>query len=351
MTIATRANLSTLAPASGPSHASWENVRCRRWLLAPALFLLALTAAAQVPTAAAKWPAQPVRFVVPFPAGSAPDVLIRFVGVKLSNKWGQAVVIDNKPGGSGVIGMNTILSGPSDGSTFGFVQGSAISVAPSTIKGVSYDFDRDFVPVTLAAVAPFVLAVPADSPYKTLGEFVAAAKARPQGMEVADNGRGTAPHLASALLGLQSGTQFLEVHYPGGAQAMQATLGGQTKMMVETYNVVAGNVQSGRLRVLASMSDRVEPGLDQFPLAKDTVSGAVAFGWFAVIAKKGIDASILARLNRDMGEALLLPDVIAKSRELGTYPRPGTPEQLARYIEADRKTWQGVLDKLNIKPE
>ena len=216
---------------------------------------------------------------------------------------------------------------------------------------MTYDFNRDFVPVTLAAVAPFVLAVPGDSPYKTLGEFIAAAKARPQGIEVADNGRGTAPHLASALLGLQSGAQFLEVHYPGGAQAMQATLGGQTKMMVETYNVVAGNAQAGRMRILASMSDRIEPGLDQLPLANATVPGAVAFGWFAVIAKKGVDPVILAKLNKDMGEALLLPDVVAKSRELGTYPRPGTPEQLAKYIEDDRRTWQGVLDKLNIKPE
>lgn len=328
-----------------------DRMRFRRSLLALALPLIAGLPAAHAQSTAAKWPSQPVRFVVPFPAGSAPDVLIRFVGVKLTEKWGQSVVVDNKPGGSGVIGMNTILTGPTDGTTFGFVQGSAISVAPSTIKGVTYDFNRDFVPVTLAAVAPFMLAVPGDSRYKTLAEFIAAAKAKPQGIEVADNGRGTAPHLASALLGLNSGAQFLEVHYPGGAQAMQATLGGQTKMMVETYNVVAGNVQAGKMRVLASMSDRVEPGLDAFPLANATVPGAVAFGWFAVIAKKGVDPVILAKLNKDMGEALLLPDVVAKSRELGTYPRPGTPQQLAKYIEDDRKTWQGVLDKLNIKPE
>jgi tripartite-type tricarboxylate transporter receptor subunit TctC len=258
----------------------------KRAALSVALALLVSVPLANAQTTASKWPAQAVRFVVPFPAGSAPDVLIRFVGIKLTDKWGQAVIVDNKPGGSGVIGMNSILNAPADGTTFGFVQGSAISVAPSTIKGVTYDFARDFVPVTLAAVAPFVLAVPADSPHKTLAEFLVVAKAKPQSVEVADNGRGTAPHLASALLGLQSGAEFLEVHYPGGAQAMQATLGGQTKMMVETYNVVAGNVQGGKLRVLASMADRVEPGLEQFPLAHKTVPGAVAYGWFAVIAKK-----------------------------------------------------------------
>lgn len=320
----------------------------RRGALAAALLLsFALPAAHAQP----KWPTQPVRFVVPFPAGSAPDVLIRHVAIKLGEKWGQGVIVDNKPGGSGVIGMNNILAAPTDGYTFGFVQGSAISVAPSTIKGVTYDFNRDFVPVTLAAVAPFMLAVPAGSPHRTLADFIAAAKARPQSMEVADNGRGTAPHLASALLGLKAGAQFLEVHYPGGAQAMQATLAGQTQMMVETYNVIAGNVQAGRMRVLASMGDRVEPGLEAFPLASHTVPGAVAHGWFAVIARKGVDPAVLARLNQDMGEALRLPDVVAKSRELGTYPRPGTPEDLARYIAEDRKTWQTVLDTLNIKPE
>ena len=323
----------------------------KRAALSMGLALLTSLPLANAQTTASKWPVQAVRFVVPFPAGSAPDVLIRFVGIKLTDKWGQAVIVDNKPGGSGMIGMNSILNAPADGNTFGFVQGSAISVAPSTIKGVTYDFARDFVPVTLAAVAPFVLAVPADSPHKTLAEFLAAAKAKPQSVEVADNGRGTAPHLASALLGLQSGAEFLEVHYPGGAQAMQATLGGQTKMMVETYNVVAGNVQGGKLRILASMADRVEPGLEQFPLALKTAPGAVAYGWFAVIAKKGVDAAVLAKLNKDIGEALMLPDVVAKSRELGTYPRPGTPEQLTQYINQDRKTWQGVLDKLNIKPE
>jgi tripartite-type tricarboxylate transporter receptor subunit TctC len=315
------------------------------------VMLMALASMAQAQPAQPKWPAGPVRFVVPFPAGSAPDVLIRFVGIKLTEMWGQPVIVDNRPGGSGVIGMNAILTAPTDGSVFGFVQGSAISVAPSIIKDVKYDFKRDFVPVTLAAVAPFMLVVPADSPHRTLADLLAAARAQPKSVEVADVGRGTAPHLASALLGIQAGVQFLEVHYPGGAQAMQAVLGGQTQMMVDSYNVVAGNVQGGKLRVLASMADRVEPGLEQFPLANKTVPGAVAHGWFAVIAKKGVAPAVVAKLNRDLNEILLRPDVIAKSRELGTYLRPGTPEQLLEHIEQDRSTAQKILDRLNIKPE
>lgn len=299
----------------------------------------------------AAWPAHPVRFVVPFPAASAPDVLIRFVSEHLSRQWGQAVVVDNRPGGSGVIGMNHILSSPADGYTVGFVQGSAISVAPSLIRGVGYDFQRDFVPITLAAAAPFMLAVPGDSPYRTLADLIADARRRPEGVEVADNGRGTAPHLAAALLGLKAGVSFLHVHYTGGAQQLQATLGGQTRLMVETYNVIAGAVQGGKLRVLASMGDRVEPGLEAFALARDTVPGAVAHGLFAVIAKKGVDAAVLARIQRDMGEALRDAAVLAKSRELGVSPRPGTPVQLAQVIDEDRRTWQGVLNALHIGPQ
>lgn len=324
--------------------------RQRRNVLVAAAALV-LGAAAQAQAQPAKWPSGPVRFVVPFPAGAAPDVLIRFVGVKLSQVWGQPVIVDNKPGGSGVIGMNTLLNAPADGTVFGFVQGSAISLAPSLIKGVNYDFHRDFQPITLAAVLPMVLAVPAASPYRQLSDVIAAAKAGARRVEVADVGRGTVPHLATTLLGLRAGVEFLSVHYPGGAQSMQATLGGQTRMMADSYNVVAGNVQGGKLRVLASMADRAEPGLEQYPLAKDTVPGAVAYGWFAVIGKKGMDPAIVARMNKDMGAALLLPDVVAKSRELGTYNRPGTPEELAHFIDNDRRTWQRVLDALNIQPE
>ncbi|MDP9927839.1 Bug family tripartite tricarboxylate transporter substrate binding protein [Variovorax paradoxus] len=328
-----------------------KTISVSRHLLGAAAAVTFAASSAGAQTPASPWPNQPVRMILPVPAGSAPDVLARLVGVKLTEKWGQSVIVDNRPGGSGVIGMNALLSGPTDGSTFGFVQGSAISVAPSTIKGVAYDFDRDFVPVTLAAVAPFVLSVPTNSPYKTLADFIAAAKSKPESIEVADTGRGTLPHLVTAKLGLLTGAQFLEVHYPGGAQSMHATLGGQTKMVIDTYNVVAGNVQGGKLRVLASTGDRAYPGLEQVPLANQTAPGAVAYGWFAIIAKKGVPPAVLVKFNKDLNEVLNLPEVVAKSQELGVYPRPGTPEQLTKYIAEDRKNWQHVLDARDIKPD
>lgn len=316
-----------------------------------AVAALALVTVATPTFAADPWPSKPVKFVIPFPAGSAPDVLLRYLGTKLTDKWGHQVVIDNKPGGSGVIGMNTGLSAPTDGYTFIFSQGSAIAIVPKTIKGVSFDYPKDFTPVAMVATSPLVISVPADSPYKTLEDLVAAAKASPGNIELADVGRATVPHLAAEMLGLNSGTKYLHVHFQGGPPAIQATLGGQTKAVFETLGPILGMVQGGKLRVLASMSDRIEPGLEKYPLATKTAPGTVAQGWFAVLAKKGVDATIIAKLNADINEALARPDVIAKFKDMAAYPRPGSAAELDRYIVAEQKSWAAVIAKLGITPE
>jgi tripartite-type tricarboxylate transporter receptor subunit TctC len=315
---------------------------------ATALAIISLS----TPTFAADpWPSKPVKFVIPFPAGSAPDVLLRYLGTKLTDKWGHQVVIDNKPGGSGVIGMNTGLSAPTDGYTFIFSQGSAIAIVPKTIKGVSFDYPKDFTPVAMVATSPLVISVPADSPYKTLEDLVAAAKKSPGNIELADVGRATVPHLAAEMLGLNSGTKYLHVHFQGGPPAIQATMGGQTKAVFETLGPILGMVQGGKLRVLASMSDRVEPGLEKYPLATKTAPGTVAQGWFAVLAKKGVDAAIISKLNADINEALARPDVIAKFKEMAAYPRPGTAGDLDRFIVAEQKSWATLITRLGITPE
>jgi len=276
---------------------------------------------------------------------------MRLLGVKLAERWSQPVVVDNKPGGSGVIGMSALLTSPADAYTFGFAQGSAISVAPSTIRGVPYSYSRDFSPVSLVAVAPLLLAVPYDSAFRKAEDLVAAAKARPDSVEVGDPGRATLPHLAAALLGAQSGAQFLHVHFQGGGQALQGMLGGQTKAQVETYNVLAGMVEARKLRVLASFGDGSEPGLESMPVLRATYPGTVGNGWFAVIARKGTPVTVIERVNLELAALLQQHEIVAKFKELGAYPRPGTPAQLDAYIASDQRQWQAVLDRLNIKSE
>ena len=267
---------------------------------------LAITSLSTATFAADPWPSKPVKFVISFPADFAPDVLLHYLGTKLTDKWRHHVVIHNRPGGSGVIGMNTGLSASTIGYTFIVSQGSAIAIVPKTIQGVSCDYPKDFTPVAMVATSPPVISVPTDSPYKTLEDLVAAAKSSPGDIELADVGRATVPYLPAEMLRLHSGTTYLHVHFQGGPPALRATMGGQTKAIFETLGPILGMVQGCTLRVLASMSDRVESGLEKCPLASKTAPNTVAQGWFAVPAKekKGIDAAIIAKLNADITEAL-----------------------------------------------
>jgi tripartite-type tricarboxylate transporter receptor subunit TctC len=317
-------------------------------LITAASALALLTGAA---TAQEKWPTKAVRVVVPFPAGSAPDVLLRHVGVALGEKWGHPLVIDNKPGGSGVIGMSTLINAPQDQHTFAFAQGSAIAIVPKTIKGVTFDYPRDFVPIAMVATSPLVIAVKTDAPYKTLDDLVKAGKAKSESIELADVGRATVPHLAAEVVGLNGGAKFLHVHFQGGPPAIQTTLGGQTQAVFETLGPILTLVNGGKLRVLASMSDRVEKGLEKYPLANASVPNAVAQGWFSFLGKKDTSPAVVAKFNADVNEVLKRPDIIAKFNEMAAYPRPGTPADLDKYIVAEQKSWAAVIDKLGIKPE
>jgi tripartite-type tricarboxylate transporter receptor subunit TctC len=304
-----------------------------------------------VTTAQEKWPTKAVRVVVPFPAGSAPDVLLRHVGVALGEKWGHPLVIDNKPGGSGVIGMSTLVNAQQDQHTFAFAQGSAIAIVPKTIKGVTFDYPRDFVPIAMVATSPLVIAVKTDAPYKTLDDLVKAGKAKSESIELADVGRATVPHLAAEVVGLNGGAKFLHVHFQGGPPAIQATLGGQTQAVFETLGPILTLVNGGKLRVLASMSDRVEKGLEKYPLANASLPNAVAQGWFSFLGKKDTSPAVVAKFNADVNEVLKRPDIIAKFNEMAAYPRPGTPADLDKYIVAEQKSCAAVIDKLGIKPE
>lgn len=268
-----------------------------------------------------------------------------------SGVWTLRRDVGESAGGSLPILMNSGLSAPADGYTFIFSQGSAIAIVPKTIKGVSFDYPKDFTPVAMVATSPLVISVPTDSPYKTLDDLVNAAKASPGNIELADVGRATVPHLAAEMLGLNSGTKYLHVHFQGGQPAIQATMGGQTKAVFETLGPILGMVQGGTLRVLAPMSDRVEPELEKYPLASKTAPNTVAQGWFAVLAKKGVDAAITNKLNADINEALARPDVIAKFKEMAAYPRPGTAADLDRFIIAEQKSWAALIARLGITPE
>ena len=241
-------------------------------------------------TSGAKWPTKAVRLIVPFPGGSAPDVIVRHVAQVLGNKWQQTVIVDNRPGGSGVIGLNNLLTSPVDDHTFAFTQGSAISIVPRTIKNIPFNIERDFVPVSFSMLAPLVLAVPVDSPYKSVQQFIDAAKARPGALPVADVGEYWYRHLAGESFGLNANVKFLHIHFTGGPPAIQATIGGHTEAVIEGMGPILPFVQSGRLRVLGSFGSEPYPGLEKVELISKSAPKTVIDGWFATIARKGTSA-------------------------------------------------------------
>ncbi|GGX25236.1 hypothetical protein GCM10007242_36150 [Pigmentiphaga litoralis] len=317
-----------------------------------ALALASTVAPAFAQTASgAKWPTKPVRLIVPFPGGSAPDVIVRHVAQVLGEKWKQTAIVDNRPGGSGVIGLNNLLTSPVDDHTFAFTQGSAISIVPRTIKNIPFNIERDFVPVSFSMLAPLVLAVPVDSPYKSVQQFIDAAKARPGALPVADVGVYSYPHLAGEFFGLNANVKFLHIHFTGGPPAIQATIGGHTEAVIEGMGPILPFVQSGRLRVLGSFGSEPYPGLEKVELISKSAPKTVIDGWFATIARKGTSASVIERLNADINQAMDAPEVQRALKEQVLFARKGPPSDLKKWIDDENAKWGVVMDRLGIKPE
>jgi tripartite-type tricarboxylate transporter receptor subunit TctC len=307
--------------------------------------LLASVAQAQA------WPTKPVRFVVPFPPGSGPDVAIRLISTKLAAKWGQSVVVDNRPGGSGVIGVNAALQSAADNHTFLFAQGSAVSIVPRTVKGFNFDYKRDVLPVALIAVVPMAVAVRTEDELKTIEDFIALAKANPDKVDVGNTGRTTIPHLSAEVLGLNAGVKLYPIFYQSSVAAVTALIGNQVRAVVDGYSLFQPMVQAGKIKVLGIMADQVYPGLESYPLIPIAVAGTSIMGWFGVYAKAGTDAAVITQANADLNQALMAPDVVARFRDLGTYVKPGTPQALDAFTLNEQKFWGEKLDKLGIKPE
>ena len=315
-----------------------------------ALGLLAPSVHAQAP-AASVWPTKPVKFVVPFPAGSPPDYAIRSITERLASRWGQPVLVENRPGASGIIGVNTALQAPADGHTFLFAQGSALSIVPRTVKGVQFDYKRDFVPVALAAIAPIVLAVRADDELNKFEDLIALAKAQPEKIDMGNPGKATIPHLAAEVIGLNAKVKFYPIYFQGGPAAVAALLGKNIRVVVDGYGAVQSQVAAGKLKVLAVMADQVYPGLEAFALTTRVVPDTAVMGWFGVYARKGTEEAVVAKVNADMNAALNSPDIVAKFREIGTYIKSGPPAALDAFTVSEQKFWAEKLEALGIKPE
>jgi tripartite-type tricarboxylate transporter receptor subunit TctC len=318
-------------------------------LAGAALALLACTSFAQTP-----WPAKPIKLVVPFPPGGGTDFVARLVAEKLGTQAGWVVVIDNKPGAGGNIGLDAVAKAAPDGYTIGLGQTANLAINPALYAKMPFDPLKDFAPIASVASQPVVLLVNASSPYKTLADVVAASKARPESLRIGLAGNGTVGHLAGEMLERRAGIQVMNVPYKGAGPAMTDLLGNQVELNFANTPVAIPQLVGGKVRALAiSSPQRLKnvPQLAAVPtVAELGYPGFDAITWTGLVAPAGTPPAVVERINGEVQKILQRPDVIEKlALEGSTAAAQGTPKQFADYIRSEHQKWGALIREANIK--
>jgi tripartite-type tricarboxylate transporter receptor subunit TctC len=316
-----------------------------------ALAFIVLCASAALAQAEA-WPSKPVRIVVPFPPGGPADLLPRLLGPKLTEIWGQPVVVENKPGAGGNIGMDTVAKAAPDGYTLGVGPNGNLVVNPHLYAKLPYDVTRDFAPITLIATFSNMLVVNPDVPAKTVSELIALAKAKPGTISYGSPGTGSQPHLGGEFLKLMAGIDIVHVPYNGTAPALKDLLGGQISFMFAQTSAALPQIQSGKLRALGVASPRRATLLPDVPtIAEAGLPGFEAVSWYALLAPAGTSKEIVAKVQADVGRVLQMPEIREKLVALGGDPVGNTPEQLAAQLKSESARYAEIVKRANIKAE
>lgn len=299
----------------------------------------------------AAWPQKQIRLLVAAPAGSAPDLIARIIGDKLSKQLNQAVIVDNRPGAGGIIAMGMLKTAAPDGYTLAIPQAAVVVVTPYTYKEASYDIERDFETFAVVGKTPMLFVTNAANPAKNMADAVAMAKAKPDQVAIGNPTRTSIPHLASELVGIKTNTKFQQVSFANTGQGIQAVVNGDVAFYVDGVGPLIQLVKAGRLRSLAVAAETELPGLEGIPLVNKTVPGLNVYGWFSMQAPKGTPAAVLQRLNAEVNMAMQQPDVVAKFREFGTYITPGSVADAQNFVKSEAAQFGGVIRTLGLKPE
>ena len=294
------------------------------------------------------YPARPVRIVVGFAAGGTGDLLARLVGQWLSERLGQPIVIDNRPGGGGNISTETVVRAPSDGYTL--LQVGTSHAVNSTLYKLDFDLIRDIAPVAGIARAHLVMLVHPAFPANTVPEFIAYAKANPGRINMASAGSGSSPRLAGELFKLMTGIDMVHVPYRGGAPAMSDLIAGQVQVMFSNLPA-AEYVRAGKLRALAVTTAVRSDELPDVPTVGEFVPGYEASAWYGIGAPKGTSADIVDRLNRETNAALADPKIKARLAEFGGTVLAGSPADFGTFIAVETEKWAKVVTFAGIKPD
>ena len=301
---------------------------------------------------AQNYPNKPIRLIVPFPPGGGNDVIARLIAQKLSDRFGQQVVVDNKAGANGIVGLQALMQSPADGYTLAVAAAGPMAVNPSLYDKLPYDPTKDFSPITNMVNYPLLLVVHPSVPVKTTLDLVNLAKAKPKQLFFASPGSGNSGHLAGELFNTMAQVQTVHVPYKGQGPALADLLTGQVQMLYSSIPSVLPQVRSGQLNALAVGSAKRLPSLPDIPtLAETGVPGYEAYSWVGIVAPAKTPKAIVTRLNQEIVDILKQKDVAEKLNQQGALPVGDTPEQFGAYIKAEIDKWGAVVRAANIKAD
>ena len=294
------------------------------------------------------WPDKPVRILVPAPAGSSLDVLARAIGDKLKDKFGQPVVVDNKPAAGGTVATAETARAATDGSVILLGFNGPLATGP-LIQKAPYDVQKDLVPVIITSSQPNVLAVNAELPVKTLPELVAWAKANPGRLNYASVGNGSSSHLTAELLKSMAGVDAVHVPFNGSPPAVLSTVQGETQMIFAVMQPLQAQIQAGKLRALAVTTPKRFPLLPDLPAIAETYPGFEALAWNGLVVPAGTPPAVVQKINAEVGAILKDPEIVKKMNGFGFDLVGGTPADFAALIKGEAERWTPVVRRLGIK--
>ena len=294
------------------------------------------------------FPSKPVRIIVPFAPGGSTDIFARLIGERLQAPFGQSVVIENRAGAAGNIGAMEVVKSAPDGHTLLMATTGVMAINNALYKNMTYDAAKDLVPVVYIASITNVLIVPADSPFRSVADLVAAAKKEPGKLSFASSGAGASTHMSAELFKSMTGTDIVHVPYKGSGQAMPDVMSGRVSMMFENAPGAVGHIKAGKLRALAVTGLRRAAMMPELPTVAETVPGYESLSWSGIAAPAGTPRAIVERVNRDINTILATPDMRQKLAEQGAEAIGGPPEAFEKHIAAEREKWSRVIKTANI---
>ncbi len=302
------------------------------------------------PANAQGWPQQPVRVVVPAPAGSSLDIIVRTLGERLKDRWKQPLVVENKPGAGGMLGMDVVAKAAPDGYTLGIGFNGPVAFAPYLYKKMPYDPAKHLVPIVLTTAQPNVLAINAAVPAKTVGEFVAWARQQGNKLSHGSLGNGSSSHLTMELFKSVAGFDAVHVPYSGSPPAGQSLAGGDTQALFSVAPALLPLVQAGRIRLLATTSALRLDAMKELPtVAESGYPGFEALAWNGLFAPAATSAEVLQQINHDVNAALNDPGVRESLNRQGLIVGGGSAAEFKTFIDLEARKWGAIIDKVGIK--